>query len=174
MWKEDVTQLPSLSYLETNCLNHAITCPLLWWILFGTFEYFSCLETKCLNHAITLLWWILFETFWYFSMLYTNYLNHAITCFDVYFLKLLNIFSILSTNCLNHAITFLLLWCILFETFEYFFNTEYWLPQPCNHILNKTLFEYTSDCLLVAPYAALPGDCAIRWLVVWLIWSAML
>ena len=73
-------------------------------------------------------------------------------------------FSILSTNCLNHAI---MLWCILFETFEYFFNTEYWLPQPCNHILNETLFEYTSDCLLVVPYAALPRDCAIRWLVVW-------
>ena len=167
MWKEDVTQLPSLSYLETNCLNHAITCPLLWWILFETFEYFSCLETKCLNHAITLIWWILFETFWYFSMLCTNCLNHAITCFDVYFLKLLNIFSILSTICLNHAITFLLLWCILFETFEYFFNTEYWLPQPCNHILNETLFEYTSDCMLVVPYAVLPRDCAIRWLVVW-------
>ena len=104
MWKEDVTQLPSLSYLETNCLNHAITCPLLWWILFETFEYFSCLETRGLNHAITLIWWILFETFWYFSMLCTNCLNHAITCFDVYFLKLLNIFSILNTDCLNHAI----------------------------------------------------------------------
>ena len=125
MWKEDVTQLPALSYLETNCLNHAITCPLLWWILFETFEYFSCLETKCLNHAITLLWWILFETFWYFSMLYTNCLNHAITCFDVYFLKLLNIFSMLSTNGLNHAIIFPLLWCILFENFWIFF--QYWI-----------------------------------------------